>query len=351
MTIEDYCIKYDSRLTDALQIIDQNRGSVLFVVDEKGRLIGAISDGDIRRWIIRNGELSATVESAMNANPKYLLEEDMAEAQLLMENEDIKAVPILDRRNVILSIIFRDRKSEIKKDKTELKDVPVVIMAGGKGTRLYPYTKILPKPLIPIGEIPIVERVINEFVDFGAKDFLMTVNYKKNMIQSYFSENDTTYNIEFIEERQPLGTAGSLSLIPRNIGDTIIVANSDSLIKTDYEELYRNHIELKNDITIVAAVKHDIIPYGVIKSDNKGEFESMEEKPTRSYLINTGMYVINANMIDLVPDNKMFHMTDLINCAKGCNCKIGVYPIGEDAFLDMGEFAEMKRMEEKLNLG
>lgn len=268
-----------------------------------------------------------------------------------MDKEKIRVVPVLDEKKHIVDIIMADRSKYLEKAKKMfISGVNVVIMAGGKGTRLYPYTKILPKPLIPIGEIPIVERVINAFAEYGISNFLMTVNYKKNMIKSYFSEIEKNYTIEYVEEEKPLGTAGSIKLIDKPMREPLFVANCDSLVRTDYIKLYQYHTDMRNAITIVTALKNDTIPYGVVYSKADGILERMDEKPLRSYFINTGMYVINPQMIDLIPEDSLFHMTQLVEKAVECGHRVGVYPVSEDSFLDMGEFAEMRRMEEKLNI-
>ena len=223
-------------------------------------------------------------------------------------------------------------------------------MAGGKGTRLYPYTKILPKPLIPIGDTPILERIFNRFAEFGVKRFYLTVNYKKNMIRSYFDEVNPNYEIVYIEENKPLGTGGSIKLINEKFNCPIIVANCDSLINADYNDLYKYHIASGNVITIVSSLKRITVPYGVLKTKENGELVEMEEKPKLSYFINTGMYVVNPEVIKLIPSDKMYHMTHLVDDVKKNGGKVGMYPISEDSFLDMGEFDEMRRMEQKLNI-
>lgn len=225
-----------------------------------------------------------------------------------------------------------------------------MIMAGGKGTRLYPYTKILPKPLIPIGDIPIMERIIGKFCEFGTTQFYATVNYRKNMIRSYFSEISKTYSLEYVEEDKPLGTAGSLQLIKEEFSQPFIVTNCDILIHADYEDIYRYHKEAGNELTIVTALKNIEVPYGVIHSSENGAVQSMEEKPKLSYFVNTGMYILNPALKKEIPEDTFFHMTDLADKLLAENRRVGMYPISEDSFLDMGEFEEMHRMEEKLNL-
>jgi nucleotidyl transferase len=338
-------------LTVAMQKIDDNSNGILFVVNQEQKLCGAVSDGDIRRWILKAGALDAEVKHLMNLSPKYIYADTNDDPYHYMQEQKIRAVPLLDHKGRIVDIVLQqDGIGGIVQHKCSLPDVSVVIMAGGKGTRLYPYTKILPKPLIPIGEIPIVERIIDAFHEYGIRDFYMTVNYKKHMIQSYFSELEHPYQITYVEEDKPLGTAGSIRLIRDTFERPLFVANCDSLIRADYADIYRYHVESQNAVTLVAAMKNDVIPYGVIHAKEDGEVERMEEKPQRSYFVNTGMYVINPEMIGLIPEDTFFHMTDLTDEALIRGYKVGMYPVSEDSFLDMGEFEEMKRMEQKLKI-
>ena len=336
-------------LAEAMQKIDENSNGILFVLDSEGALCGAVSDGDIRRWILKTGSIDAEICLLMNRKPKYIHRGEIDEPFEYMKKLFIRALPVVDDDMHIHDILLAKENEKLSlKNKGGLEDVSVIIMAGGKGTRLYPYTKILPKPLIPIGDIPIVERIMDRFHDYGITDFLLSVNYRKSMIRSYFSDIEREYDIEYVEEDKPLGTAGSIKLITRKFDRPLIVTNCDILIRADYEEIYKYHKESGNDITIVTAMKNDIIPYGVVYSKENGEIERMEEKPCRSYFVNTGMYVINPDMIDLIPDETFFHMTNLADKAIQEGYRVGMYPVSEDSFLDMGEFVEMKRMEEKL---
>lgn len=348
----NFIVKKDTRLADTLQKIDDNSNGTVFVVDAEGRLCGAVSDGDIRRWILKAGNIDARAEQIMNCHPYSITQKEKGKAAELMRQKQIRVLPVIDSDGFILDFCFgkeKEQKEDGSPDKS-LADVSVVIMAGGKGTRLYPYTKILPKPLIPIGEVPIVERVMDSFREYGITEFFLTVNYKKQMIQSYFAEADKDYHIEYVKEDKPLGTGGSIRLIKKNFKKPLFVANADGLIRTDFKALYQYHLRSGNVITMITALKNETIPYGVIHSKENGELESMVEKPTVSYLINTGMYVINPEAISLIPENTMFHMTNLVEKAMQEGFKVGMYPVSEDSFLDMGEFAEMKRMEEKLNI-
>ncbi len=346
-----YFIRKSDTVVEALQKIDHNTKGLLFVVDANRKLEGVITDGDIRRWLIRTGKLQGQVHEFMNPNPKVIYRKDIRGAMEFMSSRKITALPVVTAKGIVTDIIFRDAVADEQTElENKLADVPVVIMAGGKGTRLYPYTKILPKPLIPIGDIPIMERIIDKFRDVGVKNFYATVNYRKSMIMSYFNDQLSDYKICYVEEDKPLGTAGSLKLLPDRFDKPFIVTNCDILIHADYNDIYKYHLESGNELTIVSALKNIVVPYGVIHSSENGAVFSMEEKPKLSYFVNTGMYVLNAELVDDIPQDEFFHMTHLSDKLLAEGRRVGMYPISEDSFLDMGEFEEMHRMEEKLNL-
>lgn len=349
--LRKYIVEQDMDLRDVMKRMDANQGGVVFVVNKSEQLVGSITNGDVRKRLMETGNLYACASEVMNTSPKVLKQDQMDEIMVMFEKFGIiTALPVVDKENKIQDIVFRveidSREKEIRK--TKLYGVPVIIMAGGKGTRLYPYTKILPKPLIPIGEIPIVERIIERFEAFGVNDLYMTVNYKKEMIKSYFSEIKLQASITYVEEDKPLGTGGSIKLIKQKFDKPIVVTNCDILIDADYSEIYRHHKLMGNMMTIVAATKSITIPYGVLRLGECGSVMEMEEKPQLSYFVNTGMYIISPEALEKIPEDTFFHMTDLADILMKTGSKVGIYPIREENFLDMGEFEELRRMEEKL---
>ena len=349
--IKKYLGNMKLTVVEAMQKIDRNNKGILYIVDESGRMLGSLTDGDIRRWIIKTGNLKGQAGQIMYTNAKYLLEYEEQKAQEYMVAEGLDSMPILNSEREIVDIIFYDNDNSGNQDKscTALSQIPVIIMAGGKGTRLYPYTKILPKPLIPIGDIPILERIIGKFRAYGANEFYLTVNYKKEMIKSYFNEISPDYIIHYVEEEIPLGTAGSIRLIEEEFNMPIIISNCDTLIEADYGKVMEYHKESKNALTIISALKNTVIPYGVIHSQEQGIISSMEEKPSMSYFINTGMYIINPEYLKEIPEGQVYHMTDLAERLIADSYKVGMFPISENSFLDMGEFEEMKKMEDRIN--
>jgi len=335
-------------VVDAMKLIDHNASGALIIVDNDGCLRGAISDGDIRRWLINDGKLDTQISNIMNTSPKYVYEEEKNTAGALLKKYQISIIPIIDKNRCVVGIVKADIDASSNIRSNALANVPIVIMAGGKGTRLYPYTKILPKPLIPINDIPIVERVINEFCRYGASSFTMTLNYKKEMIKSYFKESDPEYELNYIEESKPLGTAGALTALAGSKKSPMIVTNCDILVRADYDDLYRYHVDSGNAMTVVSAIMKTTIPYGVLNTGDEGLISSVDEKPSINYAANTGMYVINTEYLDLIPKDTFYHMTDFMDELIKRGERVGMYPISEESFLDMGEFAEMQRMEDKL---
>lgn len=343
-------IGHDSiSITEALKKIDENALGVLFIVDSGKKLIGALSDGDIRRWLIKTGDLKASAAQAMNKNPKYVLEKAEEDSTRLMEENCITAIPVVDEQMHVVKVV--DNKNKTKKTyltSKRLQSVPVVMMAGGMGTRLYPYTKILPKPLIPVGDKPIAEIIIESFCEYGCNEYYLIVNHKKNMIKAYFGELDTEYNVHFVDEDVPLGTGGGVSLLKGLINDTFILTNCDNIVEDDYSRIYEYHKEHKNLITMICSLKNFSIPYGVVNLANEGSIKSMEEKPTFSFFTNTGCYIVEPEVINDIPERTFMGFPDMIEKYRSEGKNVGVYPISENTWLDMGEMDALERMRARL---
>lgn len=350
MNIQDIIINEEISVRQAAKVLDKTAKQVLLITEDN-KLKAVLTDGDIRRWILKSGDLSAPVKEIANYSPKYITETERYKAKRLMKEYSISSIPVVSIEGEVKSIIFWNDLDMSSVEKKLSLDIPVVIMAGGLGTRLYPYTKILPKPLIPIGDIPIVERIINRFKGFGCNEYYLTVNYKKNMIKAYFEEVVKNYNIYYIEEDKPLGTGGSLYFLKDKIKSTFFVSNCDILIDSDYEAMYDYHKENKNFITMVCAVKNMVIPYGVVNLNSEGNIQSMVEKPEYSFLTNTGMYIIEPEALQLIKEDTFIHLPDIAKECMDKGMKVGVYPITERAWMDMGQPDEMQEMMKRLEEG
>lgn len=349
MSLKELFISEEITIKEAIKKLDETAQKILLITEDK-RLKGVLTDGDIRRWILKSGKLCEKVSLIMNTNPIYVTQENTYKAKKIMKKKMIEAIPVVNERKEVLDIIFWNDNFKEKLNHFDKINNPVVIMAGGKGTRLYPFTKVFPKPLIPIGDVPIVERIINRFRDYGCSKFYLTVNYKKNMIKAYFNELQKDYSVNYIEEDKPLGTGGSLHLLKDKIKNTFFVSNCDILIDGNYSDMLKYHKENNNKITMITSLKHYTIPYGVIKLSENGTINNILEKPEYDFLVNTGMYILQPETLYDIPENEFYHITDLINYYIEKGEKIGTYPVSEKSWLDMGQFKEMENMIERLGL-
>jgi dTDP-glucose pyrophosphorylase len=340
-----------AKIKQAMNQLDQTAEKILFVVDERNRLVGSLTDGDIRRWILADGTLEATVEEVCFKDTFFVYFNyniDTVKKEVIERR--ISHVPVVDNEKKIIEFLIWDDifKGTIKRKISKKLNLPVIIMAGGKGSRLEPFTKILPKPLIPIGESSIIEIIINKFLEFGVNRYFISIHHKAKIIKSYFEELQPKYEVTFIYEEEPLGTIGSLRLMKDQLHETFILTNCDILVDADYSDFIKYHMDNSFDVTLIASMKNYRIPYGICKVKKGGLLLELQEKPEFDFLINTGMYIINSNVIDYIPENTYFDITQLIERLQGEKMKIGVYPISEFSWTDTGEWEEYKKAVNKL---
>lgn len=338
---EKFTITADATVKNTMKKMDSGATKTLIVVDKGGKkMVGVISDGDVRRHLLGNGELSDKIVNCYNKNPiKFIDEFEKEEARRIMLDRKIEAIPVVSKDNILKEIIFWDDIFDKRTKKDDSLVCPVIIMAGGKGTRLDPFTKILPKPLIPIGDTPIVEMIMDSFANFGVNNFSIVVNYKGEMIKSYFDNSEINYNISYIWEKEFAGTAGSLRLLPSDIDHDFIVSNCDIIIDMNYSDLMNFHRKNESVLTIVGSVQHHQIPYGVIEYTENGSVEKIIEKPEYDFTINTGLYVLNREALNNIPEG-FFHITDLINDLIARGKKVCTYPVTEKSYVDTGQWEE-----------
>lgn len=340
--VKDFLIDRHESIKQAMERLSKVGSKQLFVVDEKTMILGALSDGDIRKWVLTGGSLRQKVIKICNKKPITVNKNYSIEfVRQTMLKFEIQAIAVVNAKNLVSDVLTWEQvfAGKVHARKEHL-DASVVIMAGGKGTRLDPFTRILPKALIPIDGKPVIEVIMDKFNEYGTKDFYITLNHKARMIKSYFEEMNQKYQITYIQEDKPLGTAGSLKALEKKLKGPFLVTNCDVIIDSDYTDMVHFHKTNKHDLTVVVSCRHYVIPYGVCEIQGRGLLKSIKEKPEYDLLVNTGMYVINTSILGLVPKGKLFNMTDLILAAKRKNLKVGVYPVDEKSWTDIGQWEE-----------
>lgn len=324
----------------AIQILDDGALQIAFVVNAEKRLLGTITDGDIRRAILRGVSLDTPVVSIMCSEFRSLPENATDdEAKSLMSREFLHQIPMLDEKGRITKVLLIE---ELIKPKT--RDNPVVIMAGGEGRRMLPLTEDCPKPMLRVGQKPLLEIILKQCIDAGFQHFYISVRYLKNIIKDYFADGEKWgVQIEYLEEQKPLGTAGALKLLPTKLKGPLLVLNSDILTSVDYGQLIDFHDNQGADATLCVREYITNIPYGVVEIDNS-HVKMIKEKPNVAHFVNAGIYVLNPSICDLLPNDQFFDMPDLLERAIKRDYDIHAFPVHE-YWLDVGhhvnfEFAQ-----------
>ncbi len=339
INIEDLKITNDSKIIDAIKQMDTTKRKLLIVV-KSNSFFSMLSIGDIQRAIIKGYSMDEPVEDILRPDHKITIAhpgDSLETIRINILKHKAEFMPVVNEEGSVQKLYFWedivDITDQVQEDKI---NIPAIIMAGGKGTRLKPITNIIPKALIPIGEKPIIELIIDKLSETGVKNFFISVNYKKDIIKQYFQQHEKTYNITFIEEDKPLGTGGSLYLLKNKLQGTFFVSNCDILIDQDLREVYRYHQENQNELTIISALKHYPIPYGTLETGEEGVLKNMKEKPELTFQVNTGMYILEPHLLGEIPENTFFHITWLIEKIQKRNGKVGVFPVSERSWVDIG---------------
>ena len=347
--IKNIKISSSATIQDALKQMDREDRKLL-IVSKNDNFRSLISIGDIQRAILNDKPLNTHISEILRKEIKVVHPEDnYFKIKELMKNYRMEFIPVIGSNNNLEEVIFwEDLIDDDEKHFISKLNIPVIIMAGGKGTRLKPITNIIPKPLIPIGEKPIVEWIINSFNKVGVQNFYLTVNYKKEMIKGYFDHIQKDYDLQYFVEDKPLGTAGSLHLLKMEIDSTFFVTNCDILIKDDYFEMLKYHKENGNELTAVCAVKHFEVPYGTMEFKENGILTALKEKPNFNMFINAGMYILEPHLLDEIPENEFFHITTLMEKIMERKGKVGVFPVSEGSWMDVGQWDEYNKTSKRL---
>ena len=327
---------------DVMQVMDKSALQIVFVVDEDNRLLGAVTDGDVRRSILRGGDLSQPVATIMNIHPISALQGTERAALLrLMKAKTVRQIPLVDEENHLVGLaqmeelLYRPRR-----------DNAVVLMAGGLGTRLRPLTDKIPKPLLKVGTKPILETILESFLDAGFHRFYFAVNYKSQMIEDYFGDGSRFgAEIAYLHENKRMGTAGALFFLPEQPKAPILVMNGDLLTKVDFGALLDYHIEQGATATMAVREYNYQVPYGVIDFDGE-QITGIREKPSYSFFVNAGIYVLSPEAVAQVNKEEFFDMPQLFDELVTAGKKTTVFPVRE-YWLDIGRMDDFQRAQEE----
>jgi len=346
--IERLIIGENEEILTALKKLNDAAKKVLFVADNL-RLLGTVTDGDIRRHILKTADLSGNVREIYNMMPVYIDQQDIQKIDIkaLFIDTRVELIPIVDReKNLIGYIEWSDFISKPEREITEKieEEIPVLIMAGGKGNRMRPFTEILPKPLIPVGDKTAMERIIDNFKKFGLNKFYAILNFKGQIIEAYFKTIEKGYQIEFIWENDYLGTAGGIKLLKNRIDcENFFVSNCDIFVRANLKEVFDYHKENRSFLTSITSILHYKIPYGVVEINKGGMIHQITEKPEITFQINTGVYILNKSVLDYIPDNTYIDMPELIKLLIKEEKPVYAYPVRESDYLDIGQWDEYKK--------
>ena len=340
--MKDILIKPENTIQETLIKLQSSSLRCLIVVNKRNILLGTINDGDVRRAIIKNAKLGYKIAKYFKKKCYFIKGSQLPNIDVneKLKKLKINLIPIVDNNKKVIDYIADD--IILKKFTSEKnKKMQVIVMAGGLGTRLKPYTNILPKPLLPFKNKTIIENVISKFTNYGLNRFIVSLNYKNTLIKAFFKDLSPKFKVSFLEENKPLGTAGVLYKL-KNKNKEYIISNCDVIFDIDYNYLINFHEKKNFDITLVGALQKNKIPYGVCKVQNN-KLQKIIEKPEKNYMANTGLYVVNSKVFKLINKNENLSFVDLITRAVSKKMNIGVFPIPSNAWIDLGQSIDFKR--------
>lgn len=339
MDFRKVILNTDHNIRDAMQALDSAALRIVIVCDQEQKLLGTVTDGDIRRGLLSDCEMTDSITKVMNKNPLTAKCKDSRSDRLkIMEEYDLLALPIVDEENHLVDLEMLNRVMKPQK-----RDNPIFIMAGGFGTRLQPLTDHCPKPMLRVGEKPMLEHLIDQFVSFGFHNFYISTHYLPEIIREHFGDGSKwNVSIQYVHEDSPLGTGGALGLLPKNRPNLpLIMMNGDVLTKLNYSELLRHHEESGFDATLCVREDEHRVPFGVIETENQ-LITDMVEKPTYRYKINTGIYVLNPEIVNSVQVDQRIDMPTLLELHRANDKRIGTYT-SYDYWLDIGQMKDYQK--------
>lgn len=337
-----HLISKDTTVRQALQKLDELKHDAILFVTDHGKLIGSITDGDLRRGFIKGLGFEDEILSFVQPNPEFIYENEFDQNKLeTLRKKNYKLLPILNRDKMIVDILnFRV--------KTTLLPVDAVLMAGGKGARLRPLTNNTPKPLLKVGEKPIIEYNIDRLAKVGVNTIYLSINYLGEQLESYFGDGtEKNISIKYIRENKPLGTIGSVMLVDDFQNEEIIVMNSDLLTNIDFADFYKAFKEADADMAVASVSYHVDIPYAVLEADETQKVQSLKEKPRYTYFSNAGIYLLKTKILEMIPRDEFFDITTLMDKVIEMDCKLITYPIN-GYWLDIGRMEDYKKAQDDI---
>ena len=355
--IDKYVVKFDATISDVMKAIDFN-GRGVVVLQRHSVFYGILTDGDVRRAILSGAKLDDPAHPHACVKPVVLYEGKYSQADLneIFFNSLIFVVPVISESGGLVKLEFKHHEKDILQDKlqarepTEPLEASLVVMAGGKGKRLSPFTDVLPKPLVPINGKTVVELIIEHFVSAGVSDVHMTLNFKKEVIKAYMQTASRNYKLKFWEEEGATGTAGSLSMLDGAVKKDVFITNCDVIVNVDYPAALKLHQEMQSAMTVITAVSHHQIPYGVVDIGEFGNITRITEKPETAVNVNTGVYILAADVLSMVPQNSYFDMPQLIELLLKKELPVRAYPVSAANYSDIGQWPEYKQTLEKFSM-
>lgn len=335
-------------LRDALKKLSVTGEKCLLVIDKERKLLGTLTDGDIRKALIKNFHLDDNISKIYKKNPFKLLENEfnIFDARKKLVENRLEVIPVVDKKNILKDFILHEKSAiDLNNFYKEKIEKNIIIMAGGLGSRLAPFTNILPKPLIPLNGKTLIEHVIDNYTKWGFRNFKISVNYKSELIKAFFNKHNSNLNFSFIDESKPLGTAGSLFHLRKKIKKHFILTNCDTVAEIDLNKLLKNHFKQKNIITMVIVEIKTQVPYGVCKINSKNKLKKIIEKPKINSSINAGIYVCSPEVFKYINKLEFMDMPEVINniILKKKN-SIGLFKINKNFWNDIGKWSEYEKL-------
>ena len=329
-------------LEQAIRKINKNGKKSLIIVDKNNKLKGVLTDGDIRHAIKKKIDLNTNLSKIYNKKPIYYETQQIKNLdikKIFLKNK-IFVLPIVNIKKEIMDVIFLDDflKKIDKKNKKIQGDV--FIMAGGLGKRLRPITEILPKPLIPVNGLPIIQKIIQDFENYKINNYFISLNYKSSILKAFLNELSIKKKFTYVNENKPLGTSGAIKKVENIISENFFLINADIYIDTDLKKIFDFHKKNINDLTVVAISKKITIPYGNCEYDKDNNLINIHEKPKINLSVNSGIYVCNKKIINLIPKNSFQNMDDLIKKCIKKKYKVRVYDLQKSNWTDIGEWSQ-----------